>query len=363
MTMAPRIDADAVKARVSCVEVAHYFARTPAQRDVRAGHAMNCPLPGNHKHGDRNPSCVVHVDGWKCHGCGAGGGVFALWAAFAGLDVKRDFRRIVSDVASWARLDGGAPLPPRPVAPPPAPRPAYTPPEKRETDRAARIWEQAERMAPELDAWCERRGLDAELVALFNLARLARPADVAPGWCSEGRRVVAPVYDARGVLVSLKGRRIDGGGDDRKELPLYGHGLSARAFACPLARRMLAGDVEGLDAVATAGVLIVEGFPDYLTAATVWGDATDAPAVLGVWSGSLDTGDLLTRIPDGARVTVVPHNDAGTAYMRTAVQNLANRCDVWAAPYDTQRDLNDTLQHGGTALVLARLANAKRVKP
>ena len=397
--MAPRIDAQALKARVSCVEVAHELGQTPSQRAVRAGQAMTCPLPHNHKHGDRDPSCAVYVNHWKCHGpsCGAGGDVFALWAAFMGLDVKRDFPRVLADVANWAGVDVTKPR--RLFRPPPAPAhtrpaaPAYAVPDAEKTARVAHIWSRAERVSPWLDAWCARRGLDAELVAMFDLLRLAQSADVAAeGWGPSGRRIVASVYDACGLLVNLRARCIDGGGTP-KELPLAGHGLTARAFACPLMRRLLEATkatksnfcgllVESdnpLDAilaepehtaaavVRAAGVVIVEGLPDYLTAATVYGDATEAPAVLGVWSGSLptlkdtSTSLLLAAIPDNTRVTLVSHNDAGTAYMQAAAARLAGRCDVWVAPFDRDRDLNDTLQHGGAARVRARLAASKRV--
>ena len=82
--MAPRVDAQTLKARLSCVEVAHYLGQTPSQRAVRAGQAMTCPLPGNHSHGDREASCAVYVDGWKCHGprCTDSVDVFSLLAAF-----------------------------------------------------------------------------------------------------------------------------------------------------------------------------------------------------------------------------------------------------------------------------------------
>ena len=390
--MAPRVDAQTLKARLSCVEVARDLGQTPSQRAVRAGQAMTCPLPHNHSHGDRESSCAVYVDGWKCHGprCNASGDVFALWAAFMGLDVKRDFARVLADVASWAGVDVVT-KPRRLFRPAPAPvhtRPAslaYVTPDAEKTARVAHIWSRAARVSPWLDAWCARRGLDAELVTMFDLLRVAQSADVtAEGWGPSGRLIIAPVYDARGLLVNLRARCIDGRGTP-KELPLRGHGLTARAFACPLTRKLLASTkptVESdnpLDAilaepehtaaavVRAAGVVIVEGLPDYLTAATVYGDATEAPAMLGVWSGTLPTltdtrtSLLLAAIPDNTRVTLVSHNDAGRAYMQAATGQLAGRCEVWAAPFDQDRDLNDTLQHGGAARVRARLAAAKRV--
>jgi hypothetical protein len=149
---------------------------------------------------------------------------------------------------------------------------------------------------------------------------------------------------------------------------------------------MRAGDVEALDLVRESGVIVVEGVPDYMTAATVWGDATAAPAVLGVWSGSVAPavlgiwsgsvsdaeagGVVLQRVPNGARVVLVPHNDPpkpgkdigqGADYMRTIAKGLLARCDVLAAPYDAENDLNDTLKLGGVADVLERLTRAERI--
>jgi hypothetical protein len=368
MTKGRRLDAADVKARVSCVAVAHELGQTPSQRAVRAGQAMTCPHGAtNHAHGDRTPSCVVHNDRWRCKGggCNAGGDVFALWAAFAGLDVKRDFARVLEQVADFGRVSPSSSTTPRPrpVVMHRAPaKKVYAPPTANELAAPTDIWERAMRVSPRLVAWCEGRGIDGDLVAQLDLARIAHPSHLPIDW-EDNRRVLLPVYDAGGVLVSLKGRCTDGGTGTRgkKELSLTGHGATSRAFACPLARLMLAGDVEALDYVRDVGVLVVEGGPDYLTAATVWGDATDSPAVLGVWNGSVSAYDstLLERIPDGTPVTLVPHRDgAGREYMATVVSHIHQRCPVAVAPYTPDAaggDLNDLLKHDGAAAVCRHL--------
>ena len=360
-----RLDAAAVKARVSCVSVVRYWAHTPSQREARKGSAVTCPHGAtNHAHGDRHPSCVVYDDGWKCRGCDAGGDVFALWAAFAGLDTRRDFGRVLEQVADFGGVSPSSKGLPRPRPQNQAlTKKAYAPPTPNELVTPLEIWGHAQRVSSRLVAWCEDRGLDGDLVAQLDLTRIAHPSWVPHDW-EANRRVLLPVYDARGVLVSLKGRCTDGGTGTRgkKELSLTGHPVTSRAFACPLARRMLAGDdVEALDYVATVGVLVVEGGPDYLTAATVWGDATDAPAVLGIWNGSVSAHDatLLERIPDGAPVTLVPHRDgAGVEYMATVVTHLHKRCPMAVAPFtpaEAGGDLNDLLKHGGAAAVCRHL--------
>ena len=377
MTKGRRLDAADVKARVSCVAVAHYLGQTPSQRAVRAGQNMTCPLPGNHSHGDRTPSCTVNNDrSWRCHGgkCNAGGDVFALWAAFMGLDVKRDFARVLADVADFGGVSSSSstsPRPrPRPVVIHQAPaKKVYAPPTANELAAPTDIWERATRVSPRLVAWCEGRGIDGDLVAQLDLARIAHPSHLPIDW-EDNRRVLLPVYDAGGVLVSLKGRCTDGGTGTRgkKELSLTGHGVTSRAFACPLARLMLAGDVEVLDYVRTVGVLVVEGGPDYLTAATVWGDATDSPAVLGVWNGSVGAYDatLLERIPDGTPVTLVPHRDgAGREYMKKVTRHIRSRCPLAATdniPAEAGGDLNDLLKHGGADAVRRHIRSALWLK-
>lgn len=70
-----------------------------------------CPV-----HGEKVPSCDVGVrDGriaWICRSCGERGDVFALVAAVRGLDVRRDFHRVVLETAEvvGVQIEDGAPV-------------------------------------------------------------------------------------------------------------------------------------------------------------------------------------------------------------------------------------------------------------
>jgi DNA primase len=59
-------------------------------------------------HGDRHPSCSIRqVDGVvvaHCFSCGARGDVFALVAQVRGLDVRRDFARVLDEACALARV-------------------------------------------------------------------------------------------------------------------------------------------------------------------------------------------------------------------------------------------------------------------
>jgi len=49
--------------------------------NVAAGGMVRCPLPD---HEDRTPSCSIAYGLWHCHGCGAGGDVYTLFAELEG---------------------------------------------------------------------------------------------------------------------------------------------------------------------------------------------------------------------------------------------------------------------------------------
>lgn len=49
---------------------------------VGVGEKISCPAPD---HPDPGPSCHIYADGWRCYGCGRGGGIFEFGALVAGL--------------------------------------------------------------------------------------------------------------------------------------------------------------------------------------------------------------------------------------------------------------------------------------
>jgi hypothetical protein len=103
-----------------------------------------------------------------------------------------------------------------------------------------------------------------------------------------------------------------------KELAPAGHTAAGFAMADPAARLMLqTGTLHG-------ELWICEGVPDFLQAATSWGDSADV-AVLGIFSGSWTT-RLAARIPDGTCVIIATHADsAGEVYAARIRETLASR--------------------------------------
>ena len=198
---------------------------------------------------------------------------------------------------------------------------------------------------PEVAAWLRQRGIDPAVAADRDLARALRPDACLPGWAGFGRRtwaqtghrVVVPWYDAAGALVSLHARLPgtppEGG---RKGLAPRGASTIGLIMADALGRLLLAGDPpEWFDPDAAtvahgAAVLVAEGLPDFLTLATLTGDAglDVAPAVLGFAAGG-PTADLAARLPDGWTVAVAGDPDeAGDRYVKRWTELLGGRCRV-----------------------------------
>lgn len=341
-----RITTEEVKARVSCVDLARRYGRA----DARVGGAIRCPYgETNHKNGDRNPSCLIHDDGWSCRGCGAGGDVFALWGAFNGESLPMRgpvFRRALSELGTLAGLVAGVTVAPI-IAPPVAERKPAPAVDETHAAEAADLWSRATRASDDvtLTQWLASRHLCSSHATAEDLIRAMPRGDVprwAYGWRKDGRALI-PVFDATGRLVTLRGRLLRPAVEGEvKTRTAKGAGGAGRLYANPSARRMLAGDRAELERLWNSALVITEGDPDWMTLATFWRDDL-APAVLGVWSGSL-TSEVLVRVPDGCRVLLCPHrDDTGAGFMRQAATELHTRCDLWAAPYDGQRDFNDTL--------------------
>lgn len=293
------------------------------------------------KHGGSSLSLRVGRDRTlqaKCFGCDFAGDVLALVAEVRGLDVRGDFRRVLAagaEVAGlWgvvAELEGRDSTEPRPV-PPPKPRAMPRPIEEERTyppaDELAAVWSSAGVVGDddEARAMLEARGLDAELLDV-TLARVVARGATLPTWAryqgrpwtATGHRLLLPVYDAAGVMRSVRAwRLVEGNGP--KRLPPTGHKAGGVVLACELGVAMLAGTY------APKRVLVLEGEPDFLTWAT---RPIEAPtARLGVVSGAWSD-ELAARIPSGARVIVRTHHDtAGDKYAGAINATLRDRCTV-----------------------------------
>lgn len=180
------------------------------------------------------------------------------------------------------------------------------------------------------------RSIDAGLVADLDLAR-ALPVDAvlprwARTWAQESRRLIVPLYDPHGVMRSVIGRSIDREVDVKSKAP-YGFDRAGLVMACSLGQQLLQHGQRPewwpADRLLTA--VIVEGEPDYLSAASQWSDAAEyAPATFGFVEGAWSE-QHASRIPDGSRVVLVPHLDEsgkGERYADAITKTFAGRVHV-----------------------------------
>lgn len=101
MTM--RLTADAVRALLTPSMVLDHFE---IKRSGNVQLAVNlCPSCGQLK----RASVSIHREtgSWKCHHCGTGGGVIALAAGYAGIDIHDDFYRALGFAAAIAGIPRG----------------------------------------------------------------------------------------------------------------------------------------------------------------------------------------------------------------------------------------------------------------
>lgn len=321
------------------------------------GSLMRCPACGHEGPrgtGDRRGPIGLDRSGagWRCHRCSASGDGATLAAWLAAGDAQPTAWGPVfeacADVGLCDPPEGAPARPRRPFTPPPPPAPPALP-ARPPGPEVARVWASCRPVLDDAAAstWLRSpeppgRGLDPAVVELYDLAR-ALPAGVElPGWARRGGQpwnahparyqLVAPLFDDKGALASLHARAIGPASGAEKAAQATGYEARGLVMADPLARMMLAGDADALELVRLqrdgdrAGLIIVEGLPDFLSWATEASDAdAQAPAVLGVFAGSW-TADLAERIPDGARVALDLHHDpAGDRYAARIISTLAER--------------------------------------
>jgi len=266
---------------------------------------------------------------WNCHRDERHRGSAIDYIALArGIDIPAA-ARILEERAG---VNAGHAYPP-PPRPPMSPKPPRRPPSAEVAD----VWERVAKpildVADVASAWRER-GLDPAAIEDRNLAR-ALPQRVAlPPWAFGGgltwsagtHRLVLPLFDSAGRMASLHARAAIAPAGAPKGLSPGGFEVGGLLFADALAQLMLR--YAGND-VHDSWVLIAEGAPDFLTAATQRSDADEsAPAVLGVIAGSW-TREVAARVPNDSRVLVAVHSDAaGEKYAAGITDSLAGRCRV-----------------------------------
>lgn len=306
-----------------------------------------CPCCGADRRGhtDRRGPLTFKGETWRCHagGCAAGGGPGALLAAIrlGSVPPKGDPR--------WGsvlrELEGEGVGGPRraatPAPPPDAPR--YPP-----VSEIAALWDACARLHtlptrhPVVRYLEDARRLEAAVLGDLDLARALPEEGEWPTWVLSAvpktYRLVVPVYDAIGVLRSVRFRAIHDVGRAPKALPPRGFDLGGLVMADPLGRALLRGARDDDGMRWDGRVVVAEGEPDFCSFASdrnrrVQAVATgQTHAVLGVVSGAWTPG-IAARVPTGATVAVWTHFDAkGDAYAETIRASLAGRCDVRRPP-------------------------------
>src|SRR5207302_247830 len=170
----------------------------------------------------------------------------------------------------------------------------------------AQLWASARPLSEVIDVAAEwrDRGLDVATIEDRDLARALPWGMPVPRWAhttllikrrpwSEwAYRLVLPMFDATGGLVSLHARAAKDA--DPKGVHPTGYKAGGAIMADAFARAILLGHhAEPCD------VLVGEGGPDFLAWATRWGDAAEnAPAIFAVLNGSW-TPEIANRIPSG----------------------------------------------------------------
>lgn len=328
---------------------------------MRDRHVVACLACGarTRSRSDGRPGAVFRVGrvGWKCGHCGETGDGLQLagWALF-GERLERGSRRWGELRARLVELgivedsEGPAPRVRRGLTEAQALQATGRAPVVQavdEVERDAATVEEVRRLwadcrpaweDPEVVAWMAHRGVDAELLTSPMVRAL--PDGPLPGWAtavgrpwSEGWRAILPGYDARGELVTLRARWIFPKTDPPRGLKVgavRGAPASGAVLACGLARQLLADGVPTWWPVGVPlRVVVVEGEPDWLTWVQMAGESDPtAPAVIGVWSGSL-TRALVDRIPDGAHVMDdLDDDEAGRTYSAKLAELGAGRFQI-----------------------------------
>lgn len=305
-----------------------------AKKQAR-GLSIRCPV-----HGEKDPSCSVtlgrdHTVRVRCFACDWTADALGLVAAVYGLSTRGDgFREVLVEAARLAgrediadEIAGDKPRADRPrvQAPPPAPEPTYPP-----TDTVRALWNACVPVTDdaEVSGWlvCERR-IDPELVAGRGLARTL-PTDVeVPPWATyrrqpwnrTGHRLIFPMFDATGRCRSVRACRVTAG-ETPKRLPPAAHKAAELVMANRPAFGMLLGRAR------PRTLIVVEGEPDFLVAATRYPDAA-----VGIVSGSW-TSSFAARVPTGCRVAIWTDPDAaGDRYAEAIATSLGNRAECWRA--------------------------------
>ena len=250
-----------------------------------------------------------------------------------GLDVRNQFRDVLLEAAQIGglhtivdELRGKSEWKPRPLpeAPEPLPETEYPP-----LDEVRDVWEaggQDDRIALE---HLSRRRIDLNAATQLGLLSVL-PSPVenllplpawarygASSWQRSGHRLIVPVYDHTGAMRSLRAWRIEGTAAAKRVPP-----VGCKATGLMMANRQAVQLLTSL--CAPRRVVVVEGEPDFVTAAIRWPHLPIFGVVNGGW-----TDDFAARVPLGSEVILATHHDeAGERYAQHVAKTVKFRAVV-----------------------------------
>ncbi len=326
-----------------------------------------CPF-----HNDTEPSLSIFVGYdnrvyFNCFGCGYHGDFFSVAAKLHGLDVRRQFRKVLIKAALIVgRLDlaraisGGRPFNDSMRQAPDLAKVMKKEPKKYLSSDDVLVFGYTccQKVTSDSDAatYLQSRGLDPNKIADLNLARAIRDEVPPPKWAfinsrywgMQGYRLATFLCDYKGIDRSVRARKISKDADAaRKSVAPFGYSVRGLVFANETARRMINPNVRygPLPEDKLLRVVIVEGEPDFLT----WALQPDPPgvavAVMGIVNGSW-TKDIAARIPDNTTVVIrTDHDDAGDKYAARIINSLGDRCRLLRS-IPSELDENDKLVAG-----------------
>jgi hypothetical protein len=294
------------------------------------GVIVRCPV-----HAERTASCSVRVaeDGTiavRCHGCDWTGDALSLIAVVRGLDLRRDFQRVLQEAAGMVGYDLEGAVKPSavPYRAPQLPARARPP-----VDEVERLWAASSSMTESGNAdvawFITKRGMFAADVAALDVVRVLPKAFKWPKWWPEAWAahwcLVTRAYEPNGAVASLHARCVIDA-DPKTRWP-YDCRADGLVFADRLGADLLRGESLGFDRV-----LVVEGLTDLVWAA-LWARGRRV-AVLGITSGSV-SGLPSVRWPGGVPVVIATDQDqAGERYASAIASAIPSRIPVrrWRVP-------------------------------
>lgn len=299
-----------------------------AKRQAR-GIFVRCPW-----HAENTASCSVTVGPdrsvrVRCFGCGESGDALSLIAAARGLDLRRDFRRVIAEAETIA---GPVAEPPRP--PPRAPASPARPPH----DELMALWNAAGRFAvTEVDPppsslavmrFVGERRWWPPLLDEVGIARVLPRSFAWPSWWPSSwastYRVAVLGYEPDGTPASLHARAVQ---------PVEPHQRQRWPRGCS-AKGLLLADRRGIEVLRSAppeglgGIAICEGLTDTVTMALALAEVGKVWAVLGVTSTTGTEALARARWPDVRIVVATDPDPAGDRYAQEIRAALPRHLDV-----------------------------------